>query len=315
MEPSGNLVMPEPASTLAPGVDALYYFLQGASIFAFLVIIGLLTLFVIRYRRRNETDTTPRIEKHIGLEVAWTALPTVVFVFAAVWGFHIYMGMRQPPNRALEIYVTAKKWLWQFDYANGISSTNKLVVPVDQPVKLIMSSEDVIHSFFVPNFRIKQDVLPNRYTTTWFEATRTGQHNLFCTEYCGTSHSEMVGVVEVLAREDYQAWLDAGGVDPNSQDLPLAEFGEILYTAKACNTCHSLDGSKKFGPSFKGLWSKGEEQLADGSTVKIDEDYLRESILMPAAKIVGGYQPVMPAYPNLQERQLNALVEYIKTIE
>ena len=218
------------------------------------------------------------------------------------------------PNDALEIKATGQKWFWTFDYPNGANSINDLVVPVGEPVKLLLSSQDVIHSFFVPDFRVKMDVLPNRYTLTWFEATDTGEYEIFCTEYCGKGHSEMLGKVIVMTEVDYNAWLEKSAVDI-PEGMSLEEAGAQLYTSKACVTCHSVDGRPGVAPSFKGRYGI-QQRMVDGSTVMVDENYLRESILNPQAKVVEGYQPVMPTYQGvLKDRQIDALIAYIKSLQ
>jgi cytochrome c oxidase subunit 2 len=230
-----------------------------------------------------------------------------------VWGFKGYLNMRVAPEGALNIYVTAHQWAWQFQYPDGTRSIRELAVPVNEPVKLTMSSEDVIHSFFVPAFRVKMDVLPNRYTTLWFEATKVGEFPLYCAEYCGTSHSDMSGTVKVLTRPDYEDWLLTGGLDPG--EMTPAEYGAFLYQRFQCYTCHSVDGRVGQGPTLMGIWGH-EVRLADGSTVVVDENYIRESIMNPTAKIVRGYQPIMFSFQGTikAEDQMSALIEYIKSL-
>jgi cytochrome c oxidase subunit 2 len=222
--------------------------------------------------------------------------------------------MHVAPKDAIEIKATGQKWFWTFDYPNGANGVNELVVPVNQPVKLLLSSMDVIHSFFVPEFRVKMDALPNRYTVVWFEATDVGEYNIFCTEYCGTGHSEMLGNVKVLAEPEYEKWLAESKVDI-PEGMSLEEAGAKLYISRACNTCHSIDGSVGVAPSFKGIFGK-TEYLTDGSSLTVDENYLRKSILNPQAQIVAGYAPVMPTYQNvLSDRQIDALIAYLKSLK
>ena len=211
-------------------------------------------------------------------------------------------------KKAYEIRVQARSWGWSFEYPNGVT-TDTLYVPADEPVKTTMSSQDVIHSFYVPAFRVKQDVLPNRYTSVWFEATKEGTYDLFCTEYCGRNHSEMDAEVKVVSRARFDEWLESAGTP---DDIPLPELGEKLYTQQGCQGCHSLDGSDMVGPTWKGLYGKTDHQMADGSTVTADANYLRESILQSGAKVVEGYQNVMPSYASLSEREVTGLVEFIK---
>ncbi|MBD3402814.1 cytochrome c oxidase subunit II [candidate division GN15 bacterium] len=313
MDTTGTLFLPPQNSTIASEVDFLWDFIYWASA-AFFVILGVAIIyFLIRYRRRRQGELTSGKSHNVPLEIAWTVIPTILIFFVFVWGFQGYLKMQIAPGDAMEVKVTGQKWFWSFQYEEGASTVNELVVPVDQPVKLLMSSTDVIHSFFVPNFRVKMDVLPNRYTHLWFEATSTGEYDLLCTEYCGTGHSEMIGTVRVLGEREFTEWLEqAGGM---GEGMTPAEFGEQLYTSKACNTCHSLDGSKVVGPSFLNLYNK-EQMLTTGQAVVADENYLRESILNPQAKLVAGYDPVMPSYQGvLKDQQVDALIAFIKSLQ
>lgn len=307
-------ILPKGASTVAPEVDALFHFIIVVSIILFIIVVGGFAFFVWRYRvkKRQQAEFTEDLSHNTKLEVVWTVIPFILVLIVFFWGFKSYMKIRLAPGDAVEIKVTAQKWFWQFDYPDGASSTNELVVPVGVPVKLVMSSQDVIHSFFVPNFRVKMDVLPNRYTIAWFEATEPGTYDLFCTEYCGTGHSKMLGKVRVVSETAYQAW-----VEENSsfgEGISLEELGAKLYQSKACVTCHSVDGSPLVGPTFKGVFGHSVK-LSDGTSVKADENYLRESILKPQAKVVQGFQPVMPTYQSiLKPREVDALIEYIKSL-
>lgn len=305
--------MPPGQSTIASDVDSLFYFILYASAFFFFLVVGLTTYFAFRYRRKGEATTTYGVDHNIKLEILWTAIPTLLVIIVFVWGFKTYLKMNIVPKDAMEIKVTGQKWFWSFDYAEGANTVNEIVVPVGKPIKLLMSSKDVIHSFFVPNFRIKMDVLPNRYSITWFEATQTGEFNLFCTEYCGKGHSEMIGKVKVLAEVDFNKWLEESS--SSGEGMTLEEFGAKLYVSKACITCHKVDGSFGTGPSWKNIYGK-VRALTDGSVVTVDENYIRESILNPRAKVTAGYQPVMPTYQGiLKERQIDALIAYIKSLQ
>jgi cytochrome c oxidase subunit 2 len=235
-------------------------------------------------------------------------IPTILVLLVFNWGFKSFVEQKTMPPSAYDIQVQAQSWNWLFEYPNGVTS-DTLVVPANQPVKTTMSSQDVTHSFFVPAFRVKQDVLPNRYTSVWFEATEKGTYDLFCTEYCGRNHSEMNATVKVVSRERFDQWLEESSMP---EDIPLPDLGERLYTQQGCQGCHSLDGSDMVGPTWEGLYGKTDHQMADGSTVTVDENYLRESILQSGAKIVQGYQNVMPSYANLSEREVSGLVEFIK---
>ena len=306
--------MPPANSTIANEVDALFYFIFYTSIVFFVLVISLTAYFIIRYRRRGAVERTSGVSHNTKLEILWTIIPTILVIIVFIWGFRTYLRMHVAPADALEIKATGQKWFWTFDYPNGANSVNDLIVPVGQPVKLLMSSQDVIHSFFVPDFRIKMDVLPNRYTITWFEAINEGEYDIFCTEYCGKGHSEMLGKVKVMNEEAYLAWLDKAAADI-PEGMSLEEAGAQLYNSKACVTCHSIDGTPGVAPSFLGKFGT-IEKLADGSEIEVDENYLRESILNPQAKIVQGYQPVMPTYQGvLKDRQIDALIAYIKSLK
>jgi cytochrome c oxidase subunit 2 len=309
----GSFWFPEEASTEAYHVDGLFNFILYASLILFVGIAAVLFYFVKKYKRTSENQVAQaQVIHNTALEITWTVIPIIIVMFLFYWGFTGYLKMTVPPPNASEIRVTAKKWMWQFDYPNGNKAVGELVVPVDTPIRLVMSSEDVIHSFFVPNFRIKRDVIPNRYTRIWFEANRTGQFQIFCTEYCGDGHSDMLGSIRVLSKADYAAWLKEAN---SGADLPLDKLGEKVYTSKGCNTCHSTDGSAKTGPTWKGLYG-ANRSMADGKAVKADDNYLRESMVDPKAKVVAGFQPVMPTFAGLlNDREITGVIEYIKTLK
>jgi cytochrome c oxidase subunit 2 len=314
MEDNGTLYMPPPSSTMAGEVDSLFYFIFYSSLVLFAIVMMAAGYFIIKYRRRGRKELTSGVAHNTKLEILWTIVPTILVFIVFIWGFKTYIRMHVAPKDALEIKATGQKWFWTFDYPNGANSLNDLVVPVSKPVKLLLSSQDVIHSFFVPDFRVKMDVLPNRYTLTWFEATKTGEFDIFCTEYCGKGHSEMLGKVKVMTEVDYNQWLEEAARDL-PEGMSLEEAGANLYKLKACVTCHSIDGTPGVAPSFKGRFGK-MERLADGGDVMIDENYLRESILNPQAKVVRGYQAVMPTYQGvLKDRQIDALIAYIKSLQ
>ncbi|MBC8479501.1 MAG: cytochrome c oxidase subunit II [FCB group bacterium] len=307
-------MLPLPGSTFAPEVDALFYFIFYTALVLFVLVITVMIYFGIKYRQKSkETPLTSGVDKNHLLEFTWTIIPTILVVIVFFWGFNTYMTMNVVPKDALEIKVTGQKWFWSFDYPEGFNSVHELTVPVNKPVKLVMSSKDVIHSFFVPDFRVKMDVLPNRYTITWFEANKLGQHHLFCAEYCGKGHSEMLGSVNVVTEEDYALWLEKSQTVDES--IPLEELGEMLYTKKACVTCHTLDGSILVGPSLLGIFGSVVYHT-DGSQVVADENYLRKSILNPQADVVVGFDPVMPTFQGiLRDREIDGLVAYIKTLK
>ncbi len=315
MENQGNFFLPGQGSTVAPKVDALFLFIGVASLIVFAIVVFGLVYFGFKYRARSkEVTLSEHITHNTALELLWTIIPTILVVIVFIWGFKTFLTLNVVPRNAMEIKVTGKKWFWSFDYPNGYTVINELTVPEDTPVKLLMSSEDVIHSFYVPNFRMKMDVVPNRYSVTWFEAVDPGEYNLFCTEYCGTGHSEMIGKVTVLSKQDYAAWEVSSGED-NTAGLTLEDIGQKVYREKACFTCHTLDGSRLVGPSFKGAFGRNEK-LTDGTEIVVDENYLRRSLLEPAAQIVEGFAPVMPTYQGLlNDRELDGIIAYIKTLK
>jgi cytochrome c oxidase subunit II len=304
-----SFLFPPQASTFAKDVDALYYFIHYLSIFFWVLIVAAIIYFAWRYKRGHKEGVGP--SHNLPLELTWSIIPLILVIAMFLWGFKSFMYMSRAPGDAEQIQVTGKKWLWNFEYPNGQQAIGELHVEVDKPYRLIMTSEDVIHSFFIPSFRTKMDVVPGRYTTLWFEATMVGEQQVFCTEYCGDGHSDMLAKIVVHTPEDYAKWVEENQKEDTT--TPLPELGEKLYTSKACFTCHSTDGSTKVGPTFQGLFGKTEQTSAGAVTV--DEEYLRESILQPNEKVVQGYQPVMPTYQGqLSDREVSGLIEYIKTL-
>ncbi|HTZ96399.1 MAG TPA: cytochrome c oxidase subunit II [Terriglobales bacterium] len=298
---------PTAASTGAGNVDALFIFLVTLSAFMCIAIFSLIIIFALRYRRRKGV-AAEQIEGSTALEITWSVAPLAIFMVIFAWGAVIYFQERTPPRGADEVYVVAKQWMWKLEHEQGQSEINELHVPVGRDVKLIMTSQDVIHSFYIPAFRIKQDVLPGRYTTAWFRATKPGVYHLFCAEYCGTAHSGMIGQIVVMEPALYQAWL-AGGTPTGS----LASTGQTIFQQLGCPTCHRFDVQGR-GPNLVGIFGK-PVQLEDGRTVTADENYIRESILSPSAKVVQGFKPIMPVFQGLvSEEQLTALVAYIKSL-
>lgn len=300
-------LLPESASTFAGEMDLLFWYLTCVSAFFVTLISVLIFVFAVRYRRREGREAEA-IEGHVGLEVVWSVIPLMLALSFFAWGASLYFRIKTPPTDPLEIYVVGKQWMWKVQHQEGPREINELHVPVNQPVKLTMTSEDVIHSFFVPAFRVKQDVLPGRYTTLWFEATRTGTYHLFCAEYCGTEHAGMVGRVVVMEPREYQAWL-GGGASGES----LADAGQRLFNQLGCQTCHAEQPGAR-GPALRGLYGNPVE-LATGETVIADEAYLRESILNPGAKVVGGYEVLMPTYEGqISEEGILQLIAYIRSL-
>jgi cytochrome c oxidase subunit II len=310
----GTFWLPESVTTVSDNVDSLFAFLIWLSFIVFVGLIGTGIYFLIKYRK---TAANAKASGHLihntALEVSWTVIPLLICIFIFAWGYKDYLKLTVSPANAVEFHVTAKKWMWEFENPRtGAKSLNELVVPVNTPIKLIMTAEDVIHSFYVPNFRIKRDVIPNRYTRVWFEVTEVGNYQVFCTEYCGDGHSKMLASITVLSESDYEEWL---ANDDSGDDLPLEELGKKLYTAKACSTCHSLDGAAMAGPSWKGLYGK-QRTFNNGTAGNADDNYIRESITNPAARVVKGYSPIMPTYSGLlTDREILGLIEYIKTIK
>jgi cytochrome c oxidase subunit II len=302
-------LFPEAVSTIAPDIDALYLFIVATCAFMTIAISAVVLYFAIRYRRRPGNEIPGDYKPSILLEITWIVIPFIVFMGFFAWGAIVFFEARRMPDNALDVWATGRQWMWKFQHVGGKSEINTLHVPVNQPIRLIMTSEDVIHDFYVPEFRVHTDVLPGRYTYNWFEATKTGEYNLFCSEYCGTEHSKMIGKVIVMEAADYQLWL-AGG---ESEGSPAAE-GKKLFERFACNTCH-METSGARGPVLVGLFGH-EVKLQDGSTVIADENYIRQSILDPQSQIVAGYQPIMPTFQGqLNEAQLMQLVSYIKSLK
>jgi cytochrome c oxidase subunit II len=297
---------PDRASTIAGQVDALYIYLVLVSAVMTLLIFVAVAVLAIKYRRRPGVLPHP-IEGSPILEIGWSVIPFGVMLTFFIWGAVIYFKERTPPTSSTEVYVVAKQWMWKIEHMEGQREINELHVPVGQNVKMVMTSQDVIHSFFIPAFRLKQDVIPGRYTTLWFNATTPGVYHLFCAEYCGTSHSGMIGNVVVMSPQDYSQWM-AGG-----PSAPLPEQGKQLFASLGCSTCHRFDIQGR-GPNLQNAFGK-PVLLEDGRTLTMDENYVRESILNPTAKIVSGFKPVMPTFQGLvSDEQLNALVAYVKSL-
>lgn len=301
-------LFPEQASTFAPQVDYLYFFALALTAFFTLLIFGGVIYLFIRYRRRAENEVGHPIHGSLTLEIVWSVIPLIIVMFLFAWGAKVFMVGMDKPDDAKEYLATGKQWMWKFQHPEGHREINTLHVPVGEKVKLTMTSEDVIHSFFVPAFRVKQDVLPGRYTQVWFEATKTGAYHLFCTEYCGAEHSQMIGTVYVMEPEDYEDWL-AGGIVGSS---PVAS-GRDLFRQYACNTCHESEDNQR-GPSLVGI-AGTQARLKNGRVALRDSNYLRESILRPSAKMVEGYQNLMPTYQGqISEEGVAHLIAYIKSL-
>jgi cytochrome c oxidase subunit 2 len=304
-------LIPEQASTWAPKLDLMFYTMLAISAFFFFAVIIVVTVFAIKYRKGSKANREMSGHGHNALEIVWTVIPLVLAILIFAWAAVSYFYFDKVPENAQEVYVTGKQWMWKIQHPNGKREINELHVPLGVPMKLTMTSEDVIHSFFVPAFRVKRDVVPGMFTNLWFEATKTGTFHLFCAEYCGTEHSKMIGRVIVMEPEDYERWLE--GEDSGGGPV-VASAGEQLFARLGCVTCHN-EGSGARGPHLAGLFGH-EVALADGNTVVADEAYIRESIMDPSAKLTAGYPPLMPTFQGqIKEDDLFTLIDYIKSLE
>jgi cytochrome c oxidase subunit 2 len=302
-------LFPEQASTLAAEVDALFFYLMAVTVVFSVGIAATLVAFALRFRRRRADERPAEIHGSLLLEVVWSVIPLGFVTVMFVWGAIVYFHMNRPPDNSMTVNVVGKRWMWKLQHPTGHREINELHVPVGRPVRLQITSEDVIHSFFVPAFRIKRDAVPGRYNIAWFEATKTGTYHLFCAEYCGTEHSRMVGRIVVMEPDEYQTWL-SGGPAPESP----AKAGEALFNQLNCATCHRPDNAGR-GPVLNGLYGR-PVTLSSGESVVADEAYLRESILNPAAKVAAGYQPVMPTYQGqVSEESLLSLIAYLQSLQ
>ncbi len=300
-------LFPEQASTVAPLVDGLYLGLVVVCGAVSLLIWFAIFYLAIKYRRRPDNELAQEQEPPTSLELTWTIVPTIIFMLIFVAGAWVFFRIQRVPANAIEVYATGRQWMWKFQHPTGQREINTLHVPVNRPIKITMASEDVIHSLWFPYFRVKNDVLPNRYRTMWFEATKTGKFHIFCAEYCGTQHSGMIGWVIVMEPTEYQRWL-AGGAEGS-----LASQGEKLFEKYACNTCHMNTAGAR-GPVLAGIYNK-TRPLADGRSIVADDNYIRESILNPTAKIAAGFQPIMPVFQGqLNEEDLLRLLAYVKSV-
>lgn len=303
-EQSFRILADQAASTIATDVQELFYYLVGVSIFFSLLICLLIVTFAIVYRRKSPDEFPTVNNQSMTLEITWCVVPFLFMLVMFFWGTSVYAKMKRPPQHAITINVIGKQWMWKIQHPEGAREINELHVPAGEQIKLMMASQDVIHSFFIPAFRIKQDVVPGCFTSEWFIATTPGRYHLFCSQYCGTQHAKMIGWVTVMTPGDYQAWL--AGAPP---DEAPAVAGARLFTSWGCSACHG-----QRAPTLAGLYMT-KVPLDNGSTVVADDDYLRESIIEPAAKVVAGYPPIMPSYRGqLSEEQLMQLVAYIKSL-
>jgi len=294
---------------MAPRVDNLYFFLVAITVFFGTLIALLVVVFAVKYRRTHPAEVGAAITGSVPLELMWSIIPFGISMVIFAWGANVYFDIYRPPDETLQIYAVGKRWMWKFQHIDGQREINELHVPVGRPVKVTVTSEDVIHDLYFPAFRVKTDVIPGRYMSLWFNATKAGEYHMFCAEYCGTKHSGMIGRVIVMEPAAYQAWLGGG-----AGEMSMSAQGQKAYQDLACHTCHMEDSGGR-GPSLRGLFGS-QVKLADGSMVVADEAYLRESILNPQAKLVAGYQPLMPTFQGLvSEEALMGLIEYIKTLQ
>jgi len=302
--------IPESASTMSWKVDALYFYLSGVTVFFTLLISIILVFFVIRYRRRTPYEIPRPIAGSHKLETLWTVIPFVIAMTMFAWGARVYFEQYSPPENAIEIYVVGKQWMWKIQHSTGQREINELHIPVGRKVKLIMTSEDVIHDFFVPAFRMKADVVPGIYTSEWFEATKPGTYHLFCAEYCGMNHSGMIGSVIVMEPREFDNWLSG-----NAGNQTPAAAGQQLFQSLGCVSCHGANGEGGRGPTLAGLFGR-QTLLSTGQTVRADEAYIRESIINPQAKLVAGFGPIMPTFQGqVSEDQLVQLLAFIKSLQ
>jgi cytochrome c oxidase subunit II len=301
-------LFPEQASTFAGQVDALYFYLILISVFFVVIIVAGIAFFAIKYREKERFATPEEIHGSMALEIAWSFIPFVISMTIFLGGAIIFYEQYRIPADGMDVYVVGKQWMWKVQHATGQREINELHVPVNRNVKLTMTTEDVLHDFYIPAFRTKADVVPGRYTYLWFNATTPGRYHLYCAEYCGLNHSGMGGWVTVMEQKDYDNWLSGGG-----SNLTPAQAGKDLFENKlGCASCHA--GQNQRGAKLEGLFGS-DVKLASGQTVKADEDYIRDSILNPSGQIVEGYPPIMPTFKGqVNEEQLTSLVAYIKTL-
>jgi cytochrome c oxidase subunit 2 len=301
-------LFPDQASTIASGVDGVFFLLVGLSLVFGIAVFFFIFFFAIKYRRGSNADRSGMVFESSKLEFTWSFVPLVLALAVFVIQAKAFFDLYRPPIDALEIYVVGKQWMWKVQHPEGQDEINELHVPINRPVRLIMTSQDVIHSFYIPAFRVKQDVLPGRYTSIWFQATQPGTFHLFCAEYCGTDHSAMGGSVVVLSEAEYQQWLSGG-----SGNVPMTEAGEALFQQLGCATCHQADNQGR-GPSLVGLFGR-EVELEGGETITADEEYVRESIINPRAKQVAGYPSIMPTFQGqISDEGLQQIVAYLKSL-
>lgn len=302
--------LPPQASTIASQVDLIFIALLGLSTIFTSIVVVLVIYFSIRYRRGNRVDRSNPPVTNLRMELSWIGGLLLLGLGTFTGASIVYFRMSDPPRDAMDVFVVGQQWMWKFQHPQGVREINTLHIPVGEQVRLVMISQDVIHSFYVPAFRLKYDVLPSRYTYLWFEATQTGEFPIYCAEFCGAHHSRMLGRVIVMDPQEYESWLSTGG----AAAAPMAQDGEQLFQQLGCSGCHAAEASAR-APTLAGV-SGSSVTLEGGDTVIADETYLRESILLPNEKVVAGYAPIMPAYEGrISAEQLNELVAYIRSLD
>lgn len=301
-------IQPPAASSIAEDVDRLYWFLSGITVFFTILIFSIIFYFMVRYRRKSPDEIPEPVHSSMILELTWTIIPSLICVVLFVWAAALYVRNSRPPASSTEIFVIGKQWMWHLQHPEGPREINELHVPVGVPIKLTMTSQDVIHDFYIPAFRVKKDVLPGRYTSLWFQATQTGTYHLFCGQYCGTDHGLMIGWVYVMSPTDYEAWLQGGEANES-----MAQQGAQLFQHYSCGYCHVPAGGGQ-GPSLEGVYGK-PEKLANGQTRVVDESLIREALLQPNSVVLPGFAPVMPTFKGqLTEEQVLNLIAYVKSL-
>jgi cytochrome c oxidase subunit 2 len=304
---TASALFPREASTVAPYMDELYFFLVGMTITGILLVGAIVFTFSMRYRKSVHPVAT-QIEGSTLLEATWTIIPLAIFLITFVWGALLYFRIYNPPVNSMNIYIVGKQWMWKAEHPGGQHEINALHVPINQPIQLTMISQDVFHSFSIPDFRIKREVIPGRYSTVWFNATTPGEYHLFCTQYCGTNHSAMIGTITAMTPEDYKKW-----TEDSTSGMSLAQNGERIFASMQCNSCHSGNAAAR-GPNLAGVFGS-KLTLANGSQVLVNEAYLRDAILNPSQHVTAGFNPIMPTYQGqISEDGLIDLVEYLKTL-
>ena len=303
-----SALFPAEASTIAPWTDALYFFLLGMTLVGLLLVGALVFYFSLTYRKEKHPVAT-QVEGSTLLEATWTIIPLAIFLVTFVWGALLYFRIYNPPTNAMNIYIVGKQWMWKAEHPGGQHEINNLHVPIGRPVQLTMISQDVFHSFSIPDFRVKREVIPGRYSTVWFQATEAGTYHIFCTQYCGTAHSAMIGEITAMTPDEYTKW-----TQQSTSGMSLAQNGERLYASMGCNACHNGSAAAR-GPNLAGVYGS-KLQLTNGSQVLVNDAYLRDAILNPSQHVTAGYAPIMPTYQGqISEEGLIDLVEFIKNLD